>query len=790
MDSIQSRLLNQTKRLPVVALRGTSVFPATEMSLQVGRPRSGGAVQAALAAEGIMVVVAQKNARIEVPTSEDLFTVGTLVAIKQVSRETDGVLVLAVEGLQRVRLCELVETKPHLEALVEPVSENGPVTSETAALARSVRERYDEVLLLSKGVRGEGSLPDVDEGIPGTMADLIAANLALSLEDRQTLLEAAAVDHRLEKLMRILQRETEILRLEKKIQERVRHQVEKTQREYFLREQMRAIQRELGEDTELSETEQMRERIKTSGMTAEAEEKALREIARLEKMPSHAAESVVVRNYVDWLVNLPWKEITEDRLDLAAAEQVLNEDHYGLEKVKERILEFLAVRKLVEDHKGPILCFVGPPGVGKTSLARSIASALNRNFVRVSLGGMRDEAEIRGHRRTYIGSMPGRIIQGMRQAASKNPVFLLDEVDKINLDFRGDPAAALLEVLDVEHNNSFSDHFIEVGFDLSQVLFITTANTLYSVPQPLADRMETIFISGYTEEDKVEIVRRHLLPRQLAAHGLGKNDVTFSDEALKVMIRRYTREAGVRQFERKLAAVLRKIARRTAAGEVDHRPVRVTVANLETFLGLPRFRHGLAEAEHQVGACTGLGWTEYGGDIILIEVSVMPGKGNLYLTGKLGEVMRESAQAALSFIRTRTDRLGIKPGFSEMCDLHVHVPEGAVSKDGPSAGITMATAMISALSGMPVRSDTALTGEITLRGRVLSVGGIKEKALAAHRAGIKVLVLPEDNRRDLKEIPDTVKKRLDFRFVRTMDEVLSLSLLGREEELQVQDGLH
>ncbi len=762
---------------PLIALRGLAVFPSTAVSLQIGRPQSLSAVSEALKGDGLMVAAAQKDLRQDNPQPHELFSVGTLIAVKEVTDEGNGILRAVVEGLARVRIVTFMPPPPHIRVAVEPLPEEAPSSRiEVEALAQSVLRRFEHLMRLSRQARDEETL-DLSVADPARLADRIAARLAVKVEDKQALLEAVGLKERLEKLSYILHRETELLELERKIQQRVRRQLEKSQREYYLREQLKAIQRELGEEDEgLSEIEDFRARIRKCGMPQAVEEKALREVERLAKMPSHAAEAVVVRGYLEWLTSLPWSRRTEDRLDLAYARQVLDQDHYGLEKVKERILEFLAVRKLVQSAKGPILCLVGPPGVGKTSLARSVAKALGRQFVRVSLGGVRDEAEIRGHRRTYVGSMPGRIIQGMRQAGSLNPVFLLDEVDKMSADFRGDPAAALLEVLDPEQNAAFSDHYIEVPFDLSEVLFITTANTTFTIPRALLDRMETIFLPGYTEEEKVHIARRHLWPKQLAAHGLSPEMVTVSDGALRELIRKYTREAGVRNLERELASICRKVARDIAEGDGSSQPVSVTVSKLARFLGAARFRYGTAEAANQVGVCTGLGWTEYGGDVMAFEVTVMSGKGGLVLTGKLGEVMRESAQAAHSYIRSRAESLGIDARFHEIYDLHVHVLEGAVPKDGPSAGITMATAMISALTGIPVRRDVAMTGEITLRGRVLAVGGVREKVLAAHRAGITTMILPAENRADVNEVPANIRRRMRFVFVENMDQVLAVAL--------------
>ena len=604
------------------------------------------------------------------------------------------------------------------------------------------------------------------------MAVLFCSYLMLIIQQKQEILEATSPLNRLEKLSEILAHEMEILEIERKINLRVRKQMEKTQKEYYLREQMKAIQKELGEkDERMAEADEYREKFAEVVLPEEVEEKALKEVERLEKMPPAAAEAVVIRNYLDWILSLPWNVQTEDRLDLKAAEKILDEDHYGLEKVKERIIEYLAVRQLTNKIKGPILCLVGPPGVGKTSLARSVARALERNFVRISLGGVRDEAEIRGHRRTYVGALPGRIIQTMRQAKSQNPVFLLDEIDKMSTDFRGDPSAALLEVLDPEQNNAFSDHYLEVPFDLSHVMFITTANTLYNIPQPLLDRMETIYLPGYTEEEKLEIAKRFLLPKQIKENGLQKENLTISEKTLRKIIRQYTREAGVRNLERQIASICRKIARNVVRDKKGK--TAVTGRNLHKFLGVPLYRYGIAEKEDEVGVATGLAWTETGGDTLIIEATLMKGKGKLLLTGKLGDLMRESAQAGLSYI--------VRGQLN-------YYPEGAIPKDGPSAGITMATALISALTQRPIKRIVAMTGEITLRGRVLPIGGLKEKVLAAHRAGIKTIILPVDNKKDLAEIPENVRKRLEFVFVEHMDEVLQYAIKDKEQKQADGEG--
>ena len=686
-----------------------------------------------------------------------------------------------MEGLARARINKYLSNDPFFQVEVEEIEEVEKKSVEVEALMRSVIYQFEQYIKLSKKIPPDTLVTVTSLEEPGRMADLIASNLMLKIQQKQEILEATTPLKRLEKLSEILAHEMEILEIERKINLRVRKQMEKTQKEYYLREQMKAIQKELGEkDERMAEADEYREKIAEVDLPEEVEEKALKEVERLEKMPPAAAEAVVIRNYLDWILSLPWNVQTEDRLDLKTAEKILDEDHYGLEKVKERIIEYLAVRQLTNKIKGPILCLVGPPGVGKTSLARSVARALERNFVRISLGGVRDEAEIRGHRRTYVGALPGRIIQTMRQAKSQNPVFLLDEIDKMSTDFRGDPSAALLEVLDPEQNNAFSDHYLEVPFDLSHVMFITTANTLYNIPQPLLDRMETIYLPGYTEEEKLEIAKRFLLPKQIKENGLQKENLTISEKTLRKIIRQYTREAGVRNLERQIASICRKIARNVVRDKKGK--TAVTGRNLHKFLGVPLYRYGIAEKEDEVGVATGLAWTETGGDTLIIEATLMKGKGKLLLTGKLGDVMRESAQAGLSYIRTRAAELQIEEDFHEKFDIHIHIPEGAIPKDGPSAGITMATALISALTQRPTKRTVAMTGEITLRGRVLPIGGLKEKVLAAHRAGIKTIILPVDNKKDLAEIPENVRKRLEFVFVEHMDEVLQYAIKDKEQK--------
>ncbi|MBE3574948.1 MAG: endopeptidase La [Firmicutes bacterium] len=763
--------------LPLLPLRGVIVFPYMVAPLDVGREKSVQALEEAMLQDRMILLAAQKQARANEPAPDEIYPVGTVAEIKQLLKMPDGAIRILVEGLERVRIAEFVQVDPYFKAKVDRLPVLEEKTPEIEALMRTTLEQFEEYVKLSKKIPAEIliSVSGIEE--PGRLADSIAAQLLLRVEDKQQILEAIDPKERLEKLAALLGKEREILEMERRIQMRVRKQMEKTQREYYLREQIKAIQKELGErDERQAEVDELRERIVAAKMPKPVHEKAMKELDRLEKMPPMAAESVVVRTYLDWLIELPWSKKTKDRMDLARAQEILNADHYGLDKVKERILEFLAVRHLAGKTKGPILCLVGPPGVGKTSLAQAVAKALDRKFVRFSLGGVRDEAEIRGHRRTYVGAMPGKIIQAMRQAGTRNPVILLDEVDKMSSDFRGDPSSALLEVLDPEQNNAFGDHYLEVPYDLSDVMFITTANVMQAIPRPLLDRMEVITIPGYTEQEKLEIARRHLVPKQIKANGLKPEQAQIADGALLAIIRRYTREAGVRNLEREIATICRKIAKEVV--EKSRKSVHVTARSLQTYLGVPRYHYGVAQAEDRVGVATGLAWTEMGGDLLAIEVTVLKGKGQLTLTGQLGDVMKESAQAAFSYVRSRAESLGIAPDFHEKCDVHIHVPEGAIPKDGPSAGITIATALASALTGNPVRRDVAMTGEITLRGRVLPIGGLKEKVLAAHRAGIRTILIPSENEKDLEEVPVNIRRKLHFVTVDHMDEVLNAALVN------------
>ncbi|MDP2872159.1 MAG: endopeptidase La [Bacillota bacterium] len=766
------------REVPLLPLRGLLVFPRMMMHLEVGREKSISAVTDAMDRDRRILLATQKDVEVEQPGPDDIHDVGTLAEIKQLVRLPDGNLRVLVEGLSRARILGFVRTEPSHRVRVEELPLSSESSAEIEAMTRTVTGLFEQYAKQSRRL-GSDALSSV-QGLTdsGEIADQITSMLNLKVEEKQALLDAADTGERLAILAEVLYREIEIMELERKISHRVRKQMEKSQREYYLREQLKAIHKELGDGGEdrAGEAAELRERIKQANLPADAEDKALKEVERLERMPPMAAEAVVVRTYLDWLLSLPWSQATDDSLDLKAAQQVLDEDHYGLVKVKERILEFLAIRHLSKDLRGPILCLVGPPGVGKTSLGKSIARALGRKFVRISLGGVRDEAEIRGHRRTYVGALPGRIIQGIRQAGSSNPVFLMDEIDKLGVDYRGDPASALLEVLDPEQNRTFSDHYLEVPFNLANVLFITTANNRHTIPQPLLDRMEVINLPGYTEEEKVQIGRRHLMGKVLREHGLSRGQLEVSDNAMRQVVSLYTREAGVRAFERHLASICRKVAREIVGGR--KRLTRVPVNSLRTYLGIPPFHASEAEKRDEIGVAQALAVTEYGGTLMPIEVTLLKGKGSVMLTGKLGEVMRESAQAGLSYIRSRSEQLDIEPDFHEKYDIHVHIPEGSIPKDGPSAGITIALAVVSALARIPVRHDVAMTGEITLRGKVLGIGGIKEKVLAAHRAGIKTVIIPKENEKDLEDIPPEVRRDLEFSLVEHMDEVLEVALAG------------
>ncbi|MDZ5605913.1 endopeptidase La [Bacillus pseudomycoides] len=770
--------MNTNERIvPLLPLRGVLVYPTMVLHLDVGRDKSIQALEQAAMDENIIFLAMQKEMNIDDPKEDDIYSVGTVAKVKQMLKLPNGTLRVLVEGLHRAEIVEFIEEENVIQVSIQTVAEEEEGDLEEKALMRTLLEHFEQYIKVSKKVSNETFATVVDVEEPGRLADLISSHLPIKTKQKQEILEIRSAKERLHTLISIIQDEQELLSLEKKIGQQVKRSMERTQKEYFLREQMKAIQTELGDkEGKGGEVEELRTKIEEAGMPEETKKATLKELDRYEKLPVSSAESGVIRNYLDWLLAIPWTEATEDMIDLEHSETILNKDHYGLEKVKERVLEYLAVQKLTNSLKGPILCLVGPPGVGKTSLARSIATSLNRNFVRVSLGGVRDESEIRGHRRTYVGAMPGRIIQGMKKAETINPVFLLDEIDKMSNDFRGDPSAALLEVLDPEQNHNFSDHYIEEPYDLSKVMFVATANTLASIPGPLLDRMEIISIAGYTEIEKVHIAREHLLPKQLKEHGLRKGNLQIRDEALLEIIRYYTREAGVRTLERQIAKVCRKAAKIIVTEE--RKRIIVTEKNITDLLGKHIFRYGQAETKDQVGMATGLAYTAAGGDTLAIEVSVSPGKGKLILTGKLGDVMKESAQAAFSYIRSRAEELHIDPDFHEKNDIHIHVPEGAVPKDGPSAGITMATALISALTGVPVSKEVGMTGEITLRGRVLPIGGLKEKTLSAHRAGLTKIILPAENEKDLDDIPESVKENLTFVLVSHLDEVLEHALVG------------
>ena len=760
--------------LPVLPLRDIVVFPHMIVPLFVGREKSVRALEAVMKDDKQILLVTQKNAAQDDPGTNDIYHVGTIATVLQLLKLPDGTVKVLVEGVRRARIVAFKQTEAYFEGFVQPIEEVFGEPRELEALARTVVGQFEQFIKLNKKIPPEVLVTINQIEDPAKLADTVASHLSLKIPDKQELLETANVAERLEKVFAHIEGEIGVLQVEKRIRNRVKRQMEKTQREYYLNEQLKAIQKELGEGEDgRDEAAEIEEKIRKTKLSKEAREKALAELKKLRTMSPMSAEATVVRNYLDWLLSIPWKKKTKIKTDLSAAEKVLNDDHYGLDKVKERILEYLAVQARSQKIRGPILCLVGPPGVGKTSLGKSIAKATGRNFVRMSLGGVRDEAEIRGHRRTYIGSMPGKIIQGMKKAKSSNPLFLLDEIDKLGADWRGDPSSALLEVLDPEQNSTFNDHYLEVDYDLSDVMFVTTANSL-RMPQPLLDRMEIIRIPGYTEDEKVEIARRHLIPKVSEANGLKPTEWSISDDALRDLIRYYTREAGVRNLEREIAGLARKAVREIVQKKASK--VAITRKNLEKYAGVRKFRYGEAEVEDMIGVVTGLAWTEVGGELLSVEAVVMPGKGNVKHTGKLGDVMQESVQAAMSYVRSRALQFGISPTLFEKRDIHVHVPEGATPKDGPSAGVAMATAIVSALTGIPVRRDIAMTGEITLRGRVLPIGGLKEKLLAALRGGLKTVLIPKENEKDLAEIPDNVKKGLKIIPVSSVDEVIREAL--------------
>ncbi|MBT5239603.1 MAG: endopeptidase La [Rhodospirillaceae bacterium] len=773
---------------PVLPLRDIVVFPHMIVPLFVGREKSVKALEDVMGDDKQIMLVAQRDAAVDDPASDDIYDVGTISTVLQLLKLPDGTVKVLVEGGQRAKITGYKENSEFFEAYADAFEDEADGEPELEALSRSVVTEFEQYIKLNKKIPPEVlvSVNQIEE--PSKLADTVASHLALKISDKQELLELGTVSERLEKIYGVMEGEISVLQVEKRIRNRVKRQMEKTQREYYLNEQMKAIQKELGETEDgRDEAAEYEDKIKKLRMPKDAKEKAMSELKKLKAMSPMSAEATVVRNYLDWMTDIPWKKRSKVNKDLQAAEDQLDKDHYGLDKVKERIVEYLAVQQRTKKLKGPILCLVGPPGVGKTSLGKSVAKATGRNFVRMSLGGVRDEAEVRGHRRTYIGSMPGKVIQGMKKAKTSNPLFLLDEIDKLGNDWRGDPSSALLEVLDPEQNSTFQDHYLEVDYDLSDVLFITTANSL-RMPQPLLDRMETIRLAGYTEDEKLEIAKRHLIEKQLEAHGLKEHEWSISDQALKDVIRYHTREAGVRSLERELARLIRKATKEIIVDKLE--TIKVTRQNLKKYAGIKKYRYGEAELEDLVGVTTGLAWTEVGGELLSIEAVVMPGKGQVTLTGKLGDVMKESIQAARSYVRSRAIPFGIKPRIFEKNDIHLHVPEGATPKDGPSAGVGMCTAIVSALTGIPVRKNIAMTGEITLRGRVLPIGGLKEKLLAALRGGITTVLIPKENEKDLEEIPDNVKRGLEIIPVTTADEVLEKALtrplvpleLSEEEE--------
>jgi ATP-dependent Lon protease len=772
--------------LPLLPLRDVVVFPHMVIPLFVGRPKSIKALEAAMEAGRQIMLVAQKAAGKDEPKPEDMFEVGCVSSILQMLKLPDGTVKVLVEGVQRATTRSITDEGEHFSAEVLPVPPEATASSEVEALRRAVTQQFDQYVKLNKKIPPEilTSIAGIDDA--GRLADTIAAHLPLKLENKQAVLELVGVAQRLERLLEQLEHEVDILQVEKRIRGRVKRQMEKSQREYYLNEQVKAIQKELGEGDEGADLDELEKKIKAARMPKEARKKAENELKKLKLMSPMSAEATVVRNYIDTLVNLPWSKKTKIQHDLPHAEEVLNEDHYGLEKVKDRILEYLAVQQRVEKVKAPILCLVGPPGVGKTSLGQSVARATGRKFVRMALGGVRDEAEIRGHRRTYIGSMPGKVLQSLSKVGTRNPLFLLDEIDKLGMDFRGDPSSALLEVLDPEQNHTFGDHYIEVDFDLSDVMFVATSNSM-NIPPALLDRMEVIRLAGYTEDEKLNIAQKYLLPKQRKNNGVKDEELEVSESAIRGIIRYYTREAGVRALEREIGKICRKVVKGLALKKYEGRVV-VEEENLNEFLGVRKYDFGRAEKQNQVGQVVGLAWTEVGGDLLTIEAAVMPGKGNIIRTGSLGDVMKESVEAARSVVRSRARRLGIKDEMFEKRDVHVHVPDGATPKDGPSAGAAMVTALVSSLTGIPVRAEVAMTGEITLRGEVTAIGGLKEKLLAAHRGGIKTVLIPEENVKDLQDIPETVRNQIEIMPVRWVDKVLELALERMPDALPEEEA--
>lgn len=774
----EARKVVKKQELPLLPLRGLTVFPYMILHFDVGRVKSIKALEEAMINNQLIFLVTQKDAKNDSPTVDDIYKIGTISKVKQLLKLPGDTIRVLVEGISRAEIAEFTQTEPFFMAeVVEKIYvEDEDSKLEIEALKRRVVSTFEEYSKYNNKISPERVLSVMSIEDPDQLADIITSNLVLKVEQKQEILNEFQPKLRLEKLLEIIVKEIEIMQIEKDINIKVRKQMDKMQKEYYLREQLKVIQSELGDKEGITgEVEEYKRKLKEGNFGEEVEKKVLKELDRLLKMPSGSAEGAVIRTYLDWIFDLPWNKRTEEIIDLERAEAILNEDHYGLEKVKERILEHLAVRMLKNDLRGPILCLVGPPGVGKTSIAKSIARALNRNYVRMSLGGVRDEAEIRGHRRTYVGAMPGRIISALKQAGSKNPLILLDEIDKMSSDFRGDPASAMLEVLDSEQNFAFRDHYLELPFDLSDVLFLTTANTLDTIPRPLLDRMEVIHLTSYTEEEKVNIAMKYLFPKQVAEHGIKKGSVKIDEQAVRDIINCYTREAGVRDLERQIATICRKVAKKLVSSK--QQSVKITSNTLEKYLGTKKYRYDKANDKDEIGIATGLAWTPVGGDTLSIEVNLMDGNGKLELTGQLGDVMKESARAAMSFIRSRAEQYMIEKDFYNKYDIHIHVPEGAIPKDGPSAGITLATAMVSALTEIPVKRNVAMTGEITLRGRVLPIGGLKEKVLAAHRAGIDTVIIPVDNKKDLEDIPEVVRKKIKFVVAENMDTVLNTALL-------------
>jgi len=770
--------MDQYETLPIVPLRDVVVFPHMMMPFVIGRPSSTRALEHALATDKKIFLAAQHDASIDDPQPADIYTMGCVANIVQSLKLPDGNIKVLVEGVERARAVEWKEDKGFYRVTIKVIPRKAEAQTDAEGVMSRVVTLFEQYVKLSNTLQYDAMIAAVRVDDPSRLADTIAAHLQVGVEEKQNLLEIVAPLERLARIVAVLEAEVDKLQVDRRIQSRVKKQMEKAQKEYYLNEKMKAIQRELGrKDDKGNDGDDLKKKIAQAKMPKEIEKKAIDELKRLEAMPPMSAEATVSRNYLDWLIAVPWHKKTKDSKDLKAAEKILNEDHFGLEKIKERIIEFLAVRVLVKKPKATILTLAGPPGVGKTSLARSIARAMNRKFVRLSLGGVRDEAEIRGHRRTYIGAFPGQIIQMMKKAGTMNPVFLLDEVDKMSMDFRGDPSAALLEVLDPEQNNTFADHYLDVEYDLSNVMFICTANVLHTIPQALRDRMEVLQLAGYTEQEKIQIGKRFLAPKAVEGAGLTDKNIAFKEEAFQTIIQRYTREAGVRNLEREIASICRKVARKVVV-EGPSVSQEIDSTQVTEYLGVPRFRPSVAEEKNEVGIVTGLAWTEVGGEILVTEATLMPGRGKLTLTGKLGDVMQESAQAAMSWVRSRAGELGIPPDFNRRSDIHVHIPEGAIPKDGPSAGITLATALVSALTKVPARRDVAMTGEITLRGKVLPIGGVKEKLLAAHRAGVTTILLPKDNEKDLTDIPKGVLDTMSVHLVETMDEVLRTALEG------------